>query len=326
MTPDALSPHSNRRYRNNKFPPISANRAVVILIKSFGQLGNRLFLFAHLVANAAEHGYDLANPCFGRYARYFVAPATDNFAGLSVRVPVSRRSWLERLLGGLLGLMQPPRLFRALATAIRQLPAAAQPLDLLYLDDRAGTFDLNEPHFVAAARQQVLLLHGWCFRDRPSFLKHAALIRQLFALVPVHRQAVDALISTCRHTAEVLVGVHIRRGDYATFADGQYYYDNQQYANFLRQLLPQWSSSIRVEFLLCSDEALDLSVFAGLPVHCASGHFVEDLYALADCDYVLGPPSSFSMWASFYGQTPLYHVHTPTQPIVLADFAVFLDQ
>ena len=179
---------------------------------------------------------------------------------------------------------------------------------------------------MAAARERVVVLHGWCFRDRPGFLKHAALLRRLFALVPEHRRAVDALIATCRRTAEVLVGIHIRRGDYATFANGRYYYDNQQYAGFMRQLLPQWGSSTRVGFLLCSDEPLDLSAFAGLPVHRATGHFVEDLYALADCDYVLGPPSSFSLWASFYGQTPLCHVHTATQPIVLKDFAVFLDQ
>lgn len=299
---------------------------MVILVKSFGQLGNRLFLFAHLVANAAEHGYALANPCFGRYTRYFVAPAADDFAGLPVRVPVSGRPWLERLLGGLLALGQPPRVFRALAAAIGWLPAAAQPVHLLYLDDHAGTFDLNAPPFVAAARQRVVLLHGWCFRDRPGLLKHAARIRRLFALVPAHRQAVDALIATCRRTAGVLVGVHIRRGDYATFADGRYYYDNQQYAGFLRQLLPQFGPGARVAFLLCSDEALDLSAFAGLPVHRATGHFVEDLYALADCDYLLGPPSSFSMWASFYGQTPLCHLDTADKPVVLADFAVFLDQ
>ncbi|NVO32575.1 O-fucosyltransferase family protein [Hymenobacter lapidiphilus] len=299
---------------------------MVILVKSFGQLGNRLFLFAHLIANAAEHGYALANPCFGRYARYFVAPTSADFEGLPVRIPVLRRAWQERLLGGLLRLVQPPRVFQALAAAIRPLPASAQPLDLLYLDDNTGTFDMHEARFVAAARQRVVLLHGWCFRDRPSFLKHAALIRRLFEPVPVHSQAVAARIATCRRTAEVLVGVHIRRGDYATFADGQYYYDNPQYAHLMRQLLSQWSSSTRVEFLLCSDETLDLSAFEGLRVHCASGHFVEDLYALAACDYVLGPPSSFSMWSSFYGQTPLCHIHTPNQAINLADFAVFLDQ
>ena len=299
---------------------------MVILVKRFGQLGNRLFLFAHLVANAAEHGYALANPSFERYARYFAAPASASFGALPVRVPVLRGPLRERALQLLLGLVQRPRVFRALAAVGRWLPAWAQPLHLLYLDDTAGTFDLNEPAFVAAARTRTVALHGWCFRDRPSFYKHAGLIRQLFALVPPHRQAVDALIARCRRTATVLVGVHIRRGDYATFADGQYYYDNPAYARFLRALLPQLGAETRVEFLLCSDETLDLAAFPGLAVHAASGHFVEDLYALAACDYILGPPSSYSMWASFYGETPLCHLHSPTQEICLADFAVFLDQ
>jgi hypothetical protein len=33
-----------------------------------------------------------------------------------------------------------------------------------------------------------------------------------------------------------------------------------------------------------------------------------DLYALAKCDYLLGTLSSFSQWASFYGNKPLYQV------------------
>jgi hypothetical protein len=299
---------------------------VVILVKRFGQLGNRLFLFAHLVANAAEHGYALANPSFGSYARYFEAAATGDFGSLPVRVPVLRQPLPERLLGWLLSLVQRPPVFRWLARANAWLPARARLLHPLYLDDSAGTFDLNEPSYVAAAQHQVVVLHGWCFRDRPSFRKHAELLRRLFALVPPHRQAVAALLAQCRRTAGVLVGVHIRRGDYATFADGQYYYPNALYAGKMASLLAQLGPAARPEFLLCSDEELDLADFAGLAVHRGTGHFVEDLYALAACDYLLGPPSSYSMWASFMGETPLCQLHHPDQAVPLADFTVFLDQ
>ena len=79
-------------------------------------------------------------------------------------------------------------------------------------------------------------------------------------------------------------------------------------------------------FLLCSNEELNYADFAGLQVHSATGHFVEDLYALAACDLVLGPPSSYSMWASFYGQVPLLHLEHADQPVSLPDFQVFLDQ
>jgi hypothetical protein len=29
------------------------------------------------------------------------------------------------------------------------------------------------------------------------------------------------------------------------------------------------------------------------------------MYVLAACDLILGPPSTFSIWASYYGQVPL---------------------
>ncbi|UOQ96678.1 hypothetical protein MUN81_15690 [Hymenobacter sp. 5317J-9] len=299
---------------------------MVILVKRFGQLGNRLFLFAHLVANAAEHGYAVANPSFAAYARFFEAPAADDFGALPVRLALLPQRWLARALERLLGLVQRPQVFRGLAAVRRWLPAWAGLPQLLYLDDSAGTFDLNTAPYLAAVRQRVVLLHGWCFRDRPSFARHAGLIRRLFALVPPHREAVQAVLARCRRTAEVLVGVHIRRGDYATFANGQYYFGNDVYARQMRALRAQFAPGQRVEFLLCSDEALNPADFAGLPVHRGSGHFVEDLYALAGCDYLLGPPSSYSMWASFYGEVPLCHLHEASQPVQLADFAVFLDQ
>lgn len=299
---------------------------MVILVKRFGQLGNRLFLFAHLVANAAEYGCAVANPSFAAYARFFVAPAADDFGLLPVRVAMLRHRRLAWVLERLLGLVQRPQTFRWLAELGQRLPAWLGLPQLLYLDDSAGTFDLRSGAYLADVRQRVVLLHGWCFRDRPSFAQHAGLIRRLFALVPPHQQAVTAVLAGCRRTAQVLVGVHIRRGDYATFANGQYFYGNDVYAGHLRALRAQFAPAQRVEFLLCSDEALNLADFEGLPVHRGSGHFVEDLYALAGCDYLLGPPSSYSMWASFYGEVPLCHLHYAKQELHLTDFTVFLDQ
>jgi len=35
---------------------------------------------------------------------------------------------------------------------------------------------------------------------------------------------------------------------------------------------------------------------------------VVDLYFLSSCDAIVGPPSSFSMWAASYGSCPLYWI------------------
>jgi hypothetical protein len=66
----------------------------------------------------------------------------------------------------------------------------------------------------------------------------------------------------------------------------------------------------RLRFLICSDEAIDLALFTGLNVIAGTGDVVQDLYALADCDLICGPPSTFNMWASFYGRVPRYELES----------------
>jgi hypothetical protein len=295
---------------------------VVILVKRTGQLGNRLFLFAHFLANAAEYGYELVNPSFGNYSPYFEATATGDFEGLPVRMHTKGkdRPQFDRLYD----LVQHPRAFRLLRSVAGLLPGSR--LRFHYADTEDTAIDLNDPAYLAQARKDVVLAHGWLFRDKRHFAQHGELIRRLFAPVQQHRLAVAALLSRVRQQADVVVGVHIRRGDYAGFAGGAYFYDNATYARAMRELRAQLPAHQRVAFLLCSNEPIVLSDFAGLDVHLPTGHFVEDLYALAGCDYLLGPPSSYSMWASFYGEVPLLHLHTATQPVPLTDFTVFLDQ
>ena len=36
------------------------------------------------------------------------------------------------------------------------------------------------------------------------------------------------------------------------------------------------------------------------------GTEIGDLYSLAACDYIIGPPSTYTQWASFYGQVPRF--------------------
>ena len=54
---------------------------------------------------------------------------------------------------------------------------------------------------------------------------------------------------------------------------------------------------------------------------------VGDLYALARCDYIMGPPSTYTQWASFYGNAPLFHLFTSSGHLELGKFRVsFLEE
>ena len=49
------------------------------------------------------------------------------------------------------------------------------------------------------------------------------------------------------------------------------------------------------------------------------------MYALAECDYVVGQPSSYTMWASFYGDKPFYTIRNANKTINLKDFVHFYE-
>ena len=63
----------------------------------------------------------------------------------------------------------------------------------------------------------------------------------------------------------------------------------------------------RVAFLICSDWPQDAATFARFKVTFGTGDLIEDLYAFPRCDYLIGPPSTFTLWASFSRQSSTEH-------------------
>jgi hypothetical protein len=52
-----------------------------------------------------------------------------------------------------------------------------------------------------------------------------------------------------------------------------------------------------------------------------------DLHALARCDYIFGPQSTFTQWASFYGNKPLLLLKDADDRLERAKFRVsWLDE
>jgi hypothetical protein len=57
-------------------------------------------------------------------------------------------------------------------------------------------------------------------------------------------------------------------------------------------------------------------------VEIGSGPPVNDLWTLSKCDFVFGPPSTFSQWASFYGKVPLLHLRGNDDRIEVEKFRI----
>ena len=146
-------------------------------------------------------------------------------------------------------------------------------------------------------------------------------MKDFFRPVSNHYEAVESHIQKLRKSCDMLVGVHIRLGDYKNFEGGKYYYPLGEYKSVLDHVLTLMTGE-KVKFMICSNEEVDLSLFNDQDVDKGLGETVEDLYALAGCDYIIGPPSTFTMWASFYGDTPLYMIKDPDKHFNLGDFEI----
>ena len=48
----------------------------------------------------------------------------------------------------------------------------------------------------------------------------------------------------------------------------------------------------------------------------------SDHYLMSRCDYIVGPPSTFSMWASYIGKAKYCHIRSGTDAITADSFTV----
>lgn len=279
-----------------------------------GQLANQLFLFAHLAAFAAEHGLTVVNPSFDDYCEHFEVLDRD----LLCRFP-ARKSLIAPTL------TRRRRLYEAVnrwtLRFTRRMALVPKGAALLNTEYAAFCFMNEAPFQKMVSENRLVVIRGWCFRDLAAFRRHAHTLRRFFAPKAAAAANVAALIQSCRDGADLLVGVHIRRGDYREFKAGRYFFEPEQYAALMRQMERLFPGR-RVRFLVCSNEAVSELAFPGLDVRPGPGHIIEDLYSLAECDYLFGPPSTYSQWASFYGEVPLYKIFDPALALSLDAFRV----
>jgi len=167
---------------------------------------------------------------------------------------------------------------------------------------------------------KLIFVHDLQFRDHASFAKYTFSIREFFVVERSQQEKIDHFIQSLRSKCDVLIGVHLRRGDYIDWCEGKYYYCNKEYLQVMKQLEGLFCG-LKVMFFSCSNEPLDSREFSPVDIAYSTNQDpIEDMYLLAKCDYIVGPPSTFSGWASFYGLVPLYYIEDLNAPIALERF------
>ena len=277
---------------------------MIIATRQYGQLGNRLRLYAHLMAAAIEYDVTLYFPHLNEYACYFPSVANDYWCRYprpsADQSPASSEN--ESKTSDLVRRLICKQVYLT-GRVLSHLRLERFPAHVVRLRHRENCI-LHEPEFRRQAQsRRPVLVAGWKFRSAPLLAKHAAAVRTHFQIAPEHQANIQESLAPLRRTGKRIVGVHIRHGDYRTWKDGRYYYPIEDYAATMR-LIAEQNQAQQTTFLVCGNSNLTQQDFAGLDVHFPTGHLIEDMYSLAEVDLIIGPPSTFSAWSAFMGQVP----------------------
>lgn len=180
-------------------------------------------------------------------------------------------------------------------------------------------------------RHRHIVVSGWHARWYDLFLKYCDEITDLFTLDSQYTDPVKAKMQEAEQGSTgsiVRLGVHIRRGDYRIFHDGKYLYDDEVYQRHIRRFMMLHPGKAIHVYIATNDPEVKESSYQeqcpGAHVHCLGGSSPEDLFMLSECDYLIGPPSTYSLVAAMYRDIPLYRMdETDEDMMTLESFRRF---
>lgn len=307
-------------------PPNRPGAKLFVIGFRCGRLANRIILFANFIALAEEQGCRVINFSFHSYSELFEGTR----GNICCRYPVPRRrSWLD-VVPGVAAALRKTRLLHQMTYHASQFyerfPIFGRSVITLRELPGHGVTILDGPACQTKIHPaKIVIVRGWWLRAPGLVQKHGDKIRAYFRPVAPCETAAGDAVERLRRDSDVVIGIHIRQGDYRGWQGGKYFFPASRYAGWMHELVPQFPNR-KVGFFVCSDEPRQAGEFPGLNVALGAGSAVADVYALARCDYILGPKSTFTQWASFYGEKPLLQVCDNQETAKLEKFRVsYLD-
>ena len=304
----------------------------VVLAKQNAQLGNRVTMHAHLLAFCLEKKCVFLNPTLGEYADFFVGTRGRLLIQKDGAVrPRSLPNWQTKMAYAVVRSMyQLTKVSRLLpwfpiqsAKATRNPQGKGLREFIEELESRGG---------------RLAFVSTWKIRSYELCGKHAETIRRLFMPVPRLRKNADDRLQGLRENVNLILGVHIRHGDYRRHASGALFYSPAEYRRWMEEFAACFPGQ-KVGFAVCSDAKQEADDFAGLKMVFGPGNdeadaygnkrhdpvkgiIVEDNYLLSQCDYILGTVSTFCSWAAFWGNKPLLQVKSKSEHAIPERFAI----
>jgi hypothetical protein len=276
---------------------------MIIICQKEGLMCNRLFHFSHLISFAMENNETIWYPFIGEFSIFF---KNLNSVELKKRnIIIFSNPFIQIVL-------------KVISSVLRKIPNCKY----IYTAQADKEFDLS---VLLIRKKRLIFLSGWLLRDSKSFNKNRNVIKHILQFNENVINESDLKLVLPRQNNAILIGLHIRRGDYINFLNGKFFFEIKDYKILIDKLFGIFSKSFRkISFIICTNDndVCSSNLFNDNNIFHNRGSQIVDLCTLSKCDYIIGPPSTYSAWASFYGNVPLVHFESIDQVINLSDFKV----
>lgn len=261
---------------------------LVILSEAFENHSNRLFQSIHYEAYCIERGYRFYNTTFSDMATYYRGTKTNLGTCLLNSVP---KSIFNNKNFKSIGIRQDSKDPSHIEWAYKLFPAVF-----------VGGWDFRVHNLTE--KLQDYFISKYTIKDR--FLQGVNLVQH---------------ISQWKLDNYVVLGVHIRRGDYRTYENGRFFYSDCTYRHFAALLTKMLESDgRRVKIIAFSNDSTSINEL--IECELSMNEWYVDHHLMSQCDLLIGPPSTFTMWASYIGRVPYFHINSPSSPVGLSSFSL----
>lgn len=140
---------------------------------------------------------------------------------------------------------------------------------------------------------KITYVKGWYFRNSVTLNNNKYFYINRFNSFLIKEELFEK-------KSKILLGVHIRRGDYIHFLGGNYFLTDDEYIEALLNVTRDIHDKFKV-IIFGNDPDLNMKKYKdlGLDLTISGGSIYQDYYRLSKCDYVIGPTSTFTMWSQF---------------------------
>lgn len=278
----------------------------IVLADYPGRLGNRLYLFIHVLAVAMEHGFHVCNLTLQPHAKWFAE--------------LSRNSWCR---------FPAPTHGYALHRWVRAARAGVE--WMAHRQIKKGchgwggirTVALNpeehmameSPGFLEICRNhQWVILWGWFFRADSYLERHQQAIARFLRLNPGLDPDLEARLERERRECDWQIALHIRQGDFRTWEGGKHYLKPDVFSRHAWKIQDSHPNK-KIRFWVCSDEPVDLTRFPPGTQTSPGKTLREDLRIMTSCGFILGGTSTLARAAAFLGGARLHSlIRSPDLP------------